>query len=114
LWIKAAASGHVVTMPLCGRDDSRNAAGTEPIPSTGVALSRAGADQVCEQSRGDVDSAEECLREAEECERLGGLARSIATRQLMAVAAFQWRKLAEKAAERHPASSFVWPGRRPP
>jgi hypothetical protein len=61
-----------------------------------------------------VENAEECLREAEECERLAGLARSIATRQLMAVAAFQWRKLAEKAAERHPASSFVWPGRRPP
>jgi hypothetical protein len=58
-----------------------------------------------------VDSAEECLREAEECERLAGLACSIATRQLMAVAAFQWRKLAEKAAERSKArSSFLWPG----
>jgi anti-sigma factor RsiW len=61
-----------------------------------------------------VDGAEECRKEAEKCERLGGLARSIATRQLMAVAAFQWRKLAEKAEERDPASSFVWPGRRPP
>jgi hypothetical protein len=61
-----------------------------------------------------VENPEECLREAEECERLAGLARSIATRQLMTVAAFQWRKLAEKAAERNPASSFVWPGRRPP
>jgi hypothetical protein len=58
-----------------------------------------------------VENAEECLREAEECERLAGLARSIGTRQLMTVAAFQWRKLAEKAAERSKArSSFVWPG----
>jgi hypothetical protein len=61
---------------------------------------------------GNVETPEEFLREAEECERLAGLARSIATRQLMAVAAFQWRKLAEKAADRSKArSSFVWPGR---
>jgi hypothetical protein len=46
------------------------------------------------------ETPEECLREAEECERLAGLARSIATRQIMTVVAFQWRKLAEKAAER--------------
>jgi hypothetical protein len=60
---------------------------------------------------GNVETPEECLREAEECERLGGLARSIATRQLMAVA-FQWRKLAEKAADRSKTkSSFIWPGR---
>jgi hypothetical protein len=62
-----------------------------------------------------VENAEECLREAEECERLAGLARSIATKQIMTVAAFKWRKLAEKAAERgQPTSSFVWPNRRPP
>jgi hypothetical protein len=30
----------------------------------------------------------------------------------MAVAAFQWRKLAEKAADRSKTkSSFIWPGR---
>jgi hypothetical protein len=61
-----------------------------------------------------VENPEECLREAEECDRLAGLARSIATRQLLMVAAFQWRKLAEKAAERNRAGSFVWPGRRLP
>jgi hypothetical protein len=61
-----------------------------------------------------VESPEECLREAEECERLAGLARSIATRKIMIVVAFKWRKLADKGAERgKPTSSFVWPGTLP-
>jgi hypothetical protein len=63
---------------------------------------------------GHVETAEECLREAEECERLAGLARSTATRQIMTVVAIKWRKLAEKAAERNPAGSFVWPRRSRP
>ena len=63
---------------------------------------------------GRHETPEECLREAEECERLAGLARSIATRRIMTVVAFQWRKLAEKAAERRKSSSsFVWPRRHP-
>jgi len=48
-----------------------------------------------------MESLEECLSEAEECDRLAGLARSVATRRIMTVMAFQWRKLAEKAADRH-------------
>lgn len=48
----------------------------------------------------NMDSSEECLREAEECERLAGLTRSEATRQIMSVIAFKWRRLAEMAAER--------------
>jgi hypothetical protein len=48
----------------------------------------------------NMDSSEECLREAEECERLAGLARLVATRQIMSVIAFKWRRLAEMAAER--------------
>ena len=47
-----------------------------------------------------MESPEECLREAEECERLAGLARSIASRQMIMVIAFKWRRLAERAAER--------------
>ena len=47
-----------------------------------------------------MESPEECLREAEECDRLAGLARSIATRQIMTAMASQWRGLAERAAER--------------
>lgn len=63
---------------------------------------------------GRHETPEECLREAEECERLAGLARSIATRQIMTVVAFKWRKLAEKGAERgKPTSSFVWRGTVP-
>jgi hypothetical protein len=63
---------------------------------------------------GRHETPEECLREAEECERLAGLARSIATRRIMTVVAFQWRKLAEKAAERRKSSSScVWPRRNP-
>ena len=47
-----------------------------------------------------MKNAEECLREAEECDRLVDLANTQGTRTLLMVAAFQWRKLAEKAAER--------------
>jgi hypothetical protein len=47
-----------------------------------------------------VNSREDCLHEASECDRLAQLANTQATRTLLAVAAFQWRKLAEKAAER--------------
>ena len=47
-----------------------------------------------------MDTREDCLREATECDRLAKLANTQATRTLLAVAAFQWQKLAEKAAER--------------
>jgi hypothetical protein len=47
-----------------------------------------------------MESREDCLHEASECDRLAQLANTQATRTLLAVAAFQWRKLAEKAAER--------------
>jgi hypothetical protein len=47
-----------------------------------------------------VNSREECLREAAECDRLAGLASTLAVRNILKLAAFQWRKLAEKAAER--------------
>ena len=53
-----------------------------------------------------MESREDCLREATECDRLAQLANTQATRTLLAVAAFQWRKLAEKAAERKKAP---WP-----
>jgi hypothetical protein len=53
-----------------------------------------------------MESREDCLREATECDRLGELANTQATRALLAVAAFQWRKLAEKAADRQNAH---WP-----
>ena len=48
----------------------------------------------------NMQSVEECLREAEESERLAGLARSVATRQIMTVLAFKWRRLAQMAADR--------------
>jgi hypothetical protein len=47
-----------------------------------------------------MESYEECLREAAECDRLAGLAGTQATRTIIRVIAFQWRKLAEKTAER--------------
>jgi hypothetical protein len=47
-----------------------------------------------------MESREDCLREATECDRLAKLANTQATRALLAVAAFQWRKLAETAVER--------------
>jgi hypothetical protein len=53
-----------------------------------------------------MESREDCLREATECDRLAELANTRATRALLAVAAFQWRKLAEKAAERQKTQ---WP-----
>jgi hypothetical protein len=53
-----------------------------------------------------MESREDCLREAMECDRLAELANTHATRTLLAVAAFQWRKLAEKAAERQKSH---WP-----
>ena len=46
------------------------------------------------------DSPEHCLREAEECDRLVGLSRTVATRQILQSVAFHWRKLAERSAER--------------
>jgi CheY-like chemotaxis protein len=46
------------------------------------------------------DSPEHCLREAEECDRLAGLSRTVATRQILQSVAFHWRKLAERNAER--------------
>ena len=46
-----------------------------------------------------MESREDCLREAAECDRLSQLANTQGTRTLLAVAAFQWRKLAEKAVE---------------
>jgi hypothetical protein len=52
------------------------------------------------QLGGNMESREDCLREASECDRLAQLANTQGTRTLLAVAAFQWRKLAEKAAER--------------
>ena len=52
------------------------------------------------RARMNMQSSEECLREAEESERLAGLARSVATRQIMTVMAFKWRRLAKMAAER--------------
>jgi hypothetical protein len=47
-----------------------------------------------------MESREDCLREASECDRLADLANTRATRALLALAAFQWRKLADKATER--------------
>jgi hypothetical protein len=57
---------------------------------------------------------EECLREAAECDRLAGLAGTLAVRNMMKLSAFQWRKLAEKAAERKKANwRFVSEAIRP-
>jgi hypothetical protein len=47
-----------------------------------------------------MESREDCLHEASECDRLAQLANTQGTRALLAVAAFQWRKLAEKAVDR--------------
>jgi CheY-like chemotaxis protein len=46
------------------------------------------------------DSPEQCLREAEECDRLAGLSQTVATRQILQSVAFHWRKLAERTNER--------------
>ena len=53
-----------------------------------------------------MESHEDYLHEASECDRLAQLANTQASRALLAVAAFQWRKLAERAAERQKRS---WP-----
>jgi hypothetical protein len=58
----------------------------------------------------NMQSSEECLREAEESERLAGLARSVATRQIMTVMAFKWRRLAKMASERHHRHPNIQPG----
>ena len=55
---------------------------------------------------GYMESREDCLREASECDRLANLANTRATHALLALAAFQWRKLADKATERQERS---WP-----
>jgi hypothetical protein len=47
-----------------------------------------------------MQSREECLLEAAECDRLAQLANTQGARTVLAVAAFQWRKLGERAAER--------------
>jgi hypothetical protein len=53
-----------------------------------------------------MESREDCLREAAECDRLAPLANTQTTRALLGLASFQWRKLAERAAERQKRS---WP-----
>jgi hypothetical protein len=53
-----------------------------------------------------MESREDCLREAAECDRFAHFANTQGTRTLLAVAAFQWRKLAERAAQRQKPS---WP-----
>ena len=61
-----------------------------------------------------MESREDCLREASECDRLAQLANTQGTRTVLAVAAFQWRKLAERAAERKkPHWPFVSKAMRP-
>ena len=61
-----------------------------------------------------MESREECLKEAVECDRLAGLANTEGTRRIMMAVAFKWRKLAEKAAERRKSSSScAWPRRNP-
>ena len=57
-----------------------------------------------------MESREDCLREASECDRLANLANTRATRALLALAAFQWRKLADKAAERQKRSLAIGAG----
>jgi hypothetical protein len=61
-----------------------------------------------------MESREDYLHEASECDRLAQLANTQGTRTLLAVAAFQWRKLAEMAAERQkPHWPFVSEAKRP-
>ena len=47
-----------------------------------------------------MESCDECLLEAAECDRLAALAQTPGTRILMLVASRQWRQLAQKATER--------------
>jgi hypothetical protein len=56
-----------------------------------------------------MESREDCLREAAECDRLAQLANTQGTCTLLAVAAFQWRKLAQKAADRKKRSWSLVP-----
>jgi hypothetical protein len=61
-----------------------------------------------------MNSHEECTREASECDRLAQLASTQGTRTVLVVAAFQRRKLAERAAERQkPNWPFVSEAIRP-
>jgi hypothetical protein len=53
-----------------------------------------------------MESGEDCLREATECDRLAQLANPQGARTLLSLAAFQWRKLADKATERQ---KLHWP-----
>ena len=46
------------------------------------------------------ESPEHCLQEAEECERLAGLSRTVATRQILQSVASHWRRLSDRTAER--------------
>ena len=54
-----------------------------------------------------MESREECLREAAECERLAELAGTVFSRNMMKVTAFHWRKMAEKAANRRGSSGLL-------
>jgi hypothetical protein len=54
-----------------------------------------------------VESAEQCLAEAAECDRLATLARSTAMRQTLLAFAFKWRALAEAAARRERSRSVA-------
>jgi hypothetical protein len=47
-----------------------------------------------------MESKDQCLEEAAECDRLATLARSSAMRQTLRAFAFKWRALAEAAARR--------------
>jgi hypothetical protein len=77
-------------------------------------LSNAAKGRHCSEAGGHMETREDCLRESAECDRLAQLANTQGTRTLLAVAAFQWRKLAEKAAERQkPHWPFVSEAIRP-
>ena len=56
-----------------------------------------------------MEYREECLREATECDRLARLAGTLFTRNMMKAAAFHWRQVAEKAAERQRADWLSFP-----
>jgi hypothetical protein len=66
----------------------------------GIGVDRTTATRLDLSFGGHMESSEDCLREASECDRLANLANTRATHALLALAAFQWRKLADKAAER--------------
>jgi hypothetical protein len=61
-----------------------------------------------------LESSEQCLEEAAECDRLAALARSIAMRQILLAMALKWRGLAKAAAkrsrERHPQTLWIFEG----